>query len=479
MGGFEKLLSQLEAGADGAWDDSEDEDDDEEDDDGDDGWGFGWGSGSGSGSGKQARTRNGAYSSNHKAGNSTHGHHHHIGGIWTGEIPEEAESKYLTMSWWLLHVGWKDVGERVRRGVEEVFDGVSLKTKLTAGDLHRLIADVRRRVECEITFEGNEKRTNFLSSLLPPTPETIHHVLLQGGFTSASAPLSSHNQHQHEGFDDPLGKHIDVDLDFETGSGYHVGSSAQMQQQHERKLSDASASLESSQLSHTFINSPAVALSAYPSPPNALQPSALRPPYQQQQQQTTATAHPITSQPQPTYIPPPPPPSAVYAQLLDAPFLALVEETRGVLAGADFARVLEGCLDRAVAVLFEGLEGNVFARAAVEEGAGADEGERVRLAGLLPGLARWSQLAMEGLPNELVDVFILNYKLRDENRGRGAKIVRPAAKRLSKELTPCEEAAPVFGGGLVALEGDVEVEDVEVDELVCEAELIDEVSVTP
>jgi peroxin-3 len=43
--------------------------------------------------------------------------------VWLGEISEEVESKYLTMSWWLLHVGWKDVGERVRRGVEEVFNG--------------------------------------------------------------------------------------------------------------------------------------------------------------------------------------------------------------------------------------------------------------------------------------------------------------------------------------------------------------------
>lgn len=40
-----------------------------------------------------------------------------------GAISEESESKYLTLSWWLLHVGWKDVGERVRRGVEEVFYG--------------------------------------------------------------------------------------------------------------------------------------------------------------------------------------------------------------------------------------------------------------------------------------------------------------------------------------------------------------------
>lgn len=34
----------------------------------------------------------------------------------------DSEMKYLTMSWWLLHVGWKDVGERVRRAVEEVLD---------------------------------------------------------------------------------------------------------------------------------------------------------------------------------------------------------------------------------------------------------------------------------------------------------------------------------------------------------------------
>ena len=41
-----------------------------------------------------------------------------------GEEEEEvASAKYLTMTWWILHVGWKDVGERVRRGVEEVFNG--------------------------------------------------------------------------------------------------------------------------------------------------------------------------------------------------------------------------------------------------------------------------------------------------------------------------------------------------------------------
>jgi peroxin-3 len=71
-------------------------------------------------------------------------------------------------------------------------------------------------------------------------------------------------------------------------------------------------------------------------------------------------------------------------------------------------------LDRAIEVLFEGLEKNVFGQdAATADVAGRKDGavgvevERIRLAGLLPGLARWSQLALNGLPNELIDVRLL------------------------------------------------------------------------
>lgn len=39
-------------------------------------------------------------------------------------VTEETERKFLVLSWWLLYVGWKDVGERVRKSVEEVFDGL-------------------------------------------------------------------------------------------------------------------------------------------------------------------------------------------------------------------------------------------------------------------------------------------------------------------------------------------------------------------
>lgn len=39
---------------------------------------------------------------------------------------------------------------------------LSLKTKLTPNDLHRLIYDVRRRVELEVTFEGHEKNVAYV-----------------------------------------------------------------------------------------------------------------------------------------------------------------------------------------------------------------------------------------------------------------------------------------------------------------------------
>ena len=38
------------------------------------------------------------------------------------DLTDEVERKYLTMSWWLLHRGWREVAARVRGAVEEVFD---------------------------------------------------------------------------------------------------------------------------------------------------------------------------------------------------------------------------------------------------------------------------------------------------------------------------------------------------------------------
>ncbi|KAF9558985.1 hypothetical protein CPC08DRAFT_691571 [Agrocybe pediades] len=342
---------------------------------------------------------------------------------WLDDISEEAEGKYLTMSWWLLHVGWKDVGERVRRAVEEVFDGVSLKTKLSAVDLHRLISDVRRRIEHEITFERNEKRTTFISSLLPPTPETIHHVLTQGGFTAPSLPAEGYPLDIANPRDLTANPDVDLDLELDllhnrsTQSTHSSGSrkpwqprdrldenelqTVTNQQQHTRMPSDGSmaaesSSLKSSSLSHSFVDSPALAISARVNSIAQPQlPEVAAEPLSSNDDMLTPPP-PRTNQ---TYFVPPPPAQPADSLLLDAPFLALMEETKEVLAGPDFARVLEVCLDTGMEVLFDGLERNIFKKADET----SEEPERVRLAGLLPGLARWSQLALHGFPNELVD----------------------------------------------------------------------------
>lgn len=90
----------------------------------------------------------------------------------------------------------------------------------------------------------------------------------------------------------------------------------------------------------------------------------------------------------------------------DPQFVSLLSQTQKHLLSGSFERVLEVCLDRATDVLSRGLEKNVFGFAEEDPNALPALGQepRVRLAGMLPGLARWCHLALESLPNELVDV---------------------------------------------------------------------------
>ncbi|KAL4260265.1 Peroxisomal biogenesis factor 3 [Pleurotus pulmonarius] len=239
------------------------------------------------------------------------------------EISEEVERKFLTLSWWMLHVGWKDVGERVRKGVEDALDGVSLKSRLGIVDVHRIVSDIRRRVEHEITFEGTERRIDFLSTLLPPTAEMTNRVLSEGGFF----PTPTSNPHF-----------------------------------------------------------PPLPVSSHHPPPHV----------------SSVPAAPPSSS---TSMPP--------AHDDDPQFSALVEETRRTIASPDFARVFDVCMERAVEVLFDDLEKEVYFPNSMQQQFVASEGSsgvlpggdevRIKLAALLPGLTRWSRDVLNGLPNTLVD----------------------------------------------------------------------------
>jgi len=223
-------------------------------------------------------------------------------------------------------------------------------------DLHRLVNDVRRRVEHEVTFEGHEKRTNFLSSLLPSTPEMIHHALVQGGFLPTSASEQTPTYAQVTAF------HLNPEQPHEQPVSQRALSGT-------TQPSIDESTLSSSQLSRS-----------------------------QPRRRASDASNPVSegSLPLSTSSNPYPHISS------DSKFLQLIEETQSVIASPDFARVLEVCLDRSMEVLFQGLLRNVFVEPSAQDSFNDDV--RVRLAGLLPGLARWSQLALDSLPNELVDV---------------------------------------------------------------------------
>lgn len=73
------------------------------------------------------------------------------------------------------------------------------------------------------------------------------------------------------------------------------------------------------------------------------------------------------------------------------------------MSSADFGVVLRVCLDRGADVLIRGLREEVYWG---EQDDSVDQPEKgtVRLAAVLPAVARWSHLAVNGIPNELIEV---------------------------------------------------------------------------
>ena len=100
---------------------------------------------------------------------------------------------------------------------------------------------------------------------------------------------------------------------------------------------------------------------------------------------------------------------------IDPPLRRLLDETKAYVASPDFQLVWGLALDKGCDMVLDDLEREVFGEVpAVEEvGASAEmpvpSDRSERLAGILPGLARWCHPALYGLPNELVEVRLVLY----------------------------------------------------------------------
>jgi peroxin-3 len=89
----------------------------------------------------------------------------------------------------------------------------------------------------------------------------------------------------------------------------------------------------------------------------------------------------------------------------DETFNTLLSETANLINSANFSVVLEAAFDHiSEEVLLSGLLASVFGDKALDNAADENLEPKMRLAAMLPGLTRWSRLALTGLPNEIVDV---------------------------------------------------------------------------
>jgi peroxin-3 len=102
----------------------------------------------------------------------------------------ETNRKYLSLTWWLLHRGWKDVMLKVQGAVEEVFGTLKPRDDVTMERFSELTIQVRKRVE-GIT-EADRRSKKWLQYLLPPRDQE-DFVLKQSGMASdpTSSPSSS------------------------------------------------------------------------------------------------------------------------------------------------------------------------------------------------------------------------------------------------------------------------------------------------
>jgi peroxin-3 len=88
---------------------------------------------------------------------------------------------------------------------------------------------------------------------------------------------------------------------------------------------------------------------------------------------------------------------------LDPVTRSLIKETVTYVTSADFGTVFGACLDRVTDILIQGLREGVF-EGGQEDDDSKVEKHSVRLAAMLPAVARWSHLAVNGIPNPLVEV---------------------------------------------------------------------------
>ncbi|TAQ90413.1 hypothetical protein B7494_g1246 [Chlorociboria aeruginascens] len=103
----------------------------------------------------------------------------------------ETNRRYLTLSWWLLHRGWREVMLKVETTVKDVFDTLRPRDDVSMQRFSELTIEVRKRVEG--ATESDRQASRWLQYLLPPQ-DRENFVLKESGMSeepSAESPSIS------------------------------------------------------------------------------------------------------------------------------------------------------------------------------------------------------------------------------------------------------------------------------------------------
>ncbi|KAK6584578.1 hypothetical protein PZA11_002802 [Diplocarpon coronariae] len=93
----------------------------------------------------------------------------------------EANRRYLTFCWWLLHRGWRDVMLKVKTAVKEVFGPLHPRDSLSLQRFSELTLEVRKKVEG--ATESERKEGKWLQFLLPPRDQE-DYLMEKSGMTT-------------------------------------------------------------------------------------------------------------------------------------------------------------------------------------------------------------------------------------------------------------------------------------------------------
>lgn len=92
----------------------------------------------------------------------------------------DLERKFLTFTWFFINRGWKECWISVENAVEQVFDGITVKSPMTFEKMQEKIQEIRNLVEL---VDTNNKKSliNFNNLLMPQDLEGELLVLREGG----------------------------------------------------------------------------------------------------------------------------------------------------------------------------------------------------------------------------------------------------------------------------------------------------------